>query len=134
MARRYDIQTTDEDYDNVRRLHAQGLGRNEIMRATGRSANLVSRLAREMGLSFVRGPEVAVATEARRQDLAARRIALAEQLQADAENLRAQMWQPTVVYAFGGPTNSYSEHVLDEALPPTRRRSWRPPAWPSTGR
>jgi hypothetical protein len=105
---------TDEDYAEVRRLHAQGLGRNEIGRTIGRSAHLVSALAAEMGLSFARAHEVAVATETRRADLAARRILLAEQLQADAENLREQLWQPATVYAFGGKDNTYEEHTLPE--------------------
>jgi hypothetical protein len=106
---------TEETYEEVRALHAQGYGRNEIMRQLGRGAKAVSGIARELGLSFVRGAEVTAATEARRQDLAARRLALAEALQADAEHLRAQMWQPTTVFAFGGKDNTYEEHTLDEA-------------------
>ncbi|MFI6443812.1 helix-turn-helix domain-containing protein [Kitasatospora sp. NPDC050543] len=106
---------TQDDYDQVRALHAQGLGRNDIARALDRSGQVISRLAREQGLSFARAAEVATATETRRADLAARRILLAEQLQSDAENLRAQMWQPTLVYSFGGKDNTYEQHLLDEA-------------------
>jgi hypothetical protein len=106
---------TDADYEQVRTLHAQGLGRNDIAREMGRSGQVISRLAAEMGLSFARAGEVAAATEVRRADLAARRILLAEQLQSDAENLRAQMWQPTIVYAFGGKDNTYEQHLLDQA-------------------
>lgn len=106
---------TEDDYEQVRALHAQGLGRNDIARALDRSGQIISRLAKEQGLSFARAGEVAAATEVRRADLAARRILLAEQLQSDAEHLRAQMWQPTVVFAFGGKDNTYEEHLLDEA-------------------
>jgi hypothetical protein len=105
----------DEDRAEITRLHAQGLGRNDIMRATGLSARRVSGLAAELGLSFNRGPQLAEATETRRQDLASRRLALAEQLLTDAENLRARMWQPTIVYAFGGKDNTFEERTLDEA-------------------
>jgi hypothetical protein len=105
---------TQADYDQIRGLHAQGLSRNQIMRETGRSANVVSRIAKELGLSFTRGPEVAAATEARRIDLAARRVALAEALHLDAERLRAQLWQPATVFAFGGRDNVYEEHLLPE--------------------
>ncbi|PBC80125.1 hypothetical protein BX265_4961 [Streptomyces sp. TLI_235] len=106
---------TDEQRDEIRTLHAQGLGRNDIMRATGMSARKVSGVAAELGLSFNRGPQLAEATETRRQDLAARRLALAEALQSDAENLRTQLWTPTIVYSFGGKDNTYEEHLLDEA-------------------
>lgn len=40
---------------------------------------------------------------------------LAEDLQEDAEKLRAQMWETTVVYSFGGKENSYEDHEFDEA-------------------
>jgi hypothetical protein len=106
---------TDDDYEAVRALHAQGCGRNEIARRLDRSGEVISRLAAEMGLSFARAANTAVATETRRQDLAARRILLAEQLTADAERLREQLWQPTVVYAFGGKDNTYEEHLMEEA-------------------
>lgn len=113
--RREPRPVTSTDYDRVRELHAQGLGRNDIARQLDRSGQVISRLAAEQGLSFARASEVAAATDIRRADLAARRLLLAEQLQADAENLRAQMWQPTTVFAFGGKDNTYEEHLLDQA-------------------
>ncbi|WP_282204531.1 helix-turn-helix domain-containing protein [Kitasatospora fiedleri] len=108
------IPRRQEDYDDVRRLHAQGFGRNEIADQIGRSRHLVSMLAAEMGLAFARAGEVEVAMETRRAQLADRRLTLAEQLQTDAENLRAQLWQPATVFAFGGKDNTYEEHTLDE--------------------
>ncbi|GAA1977339.1 helix-turn-helix domain-containing protein [Kitasatospora viridis] len=113
---------TQDDYDEVRQLHALGLGRNDIARQLDRSGNVVSRLAAEMGLSFARAGEVAVATEVRRQDLAARRMLLAEHLTTDAERLREQLWQPTVVFAFGGKDNDYNEQPVNEP-PPSEKRA-----------
>ncbi|MGW1770651.1 helix-turn-helix domain-containing protein [Streptomyces sp. NPDC002104] len=104
---------TDADRDQVRRLHAEGKTRNQIAREIGRSGSTVTKIAREFDLSFERGPEVVAATEARRIDLAARRQQLAETLHQDAERLRAQLWEPTVIGAFGGKDNVWSEQPLD---------------------
>lgn len=107
---------TDNDREQVRRLHAQGKARNEIARELRRSPSTVSKLAREQGLTFDRGPEVVAATEARRIDLAARRAQLAETLHQDAERLRAQLWEPCRHGAFGGKDNVWSEVQLDRPL------------------
>lgn len=106
---------TDKDRAAVRRLHAQGKARNEIARAIKRSPSTVSKIAAafEPPLTFERGPEVVAATEARRIDLAARRAQLAEQLHADAEQLRAQLWAPCTIGAFGGKDNVWSETRLE---------------------
>lgn len=104
---------TDTDRDQVRRLHAEGKSRNEIARTIGRSGSTVSKIARELDLSFERGPEVVAATEARRMDLAARRQQLAEALHQDAERLRAQLWAPCTIGAFGGKDNEWSQVDLD---------------------
>ncbi len=114
MTEEYNRPRTPQDYHDVRTLHAAGLGRNDICRETGRSAHLVSAIAAELGLSFARAHEVRLAMETRVAQLAERRMILAEQLQTDAENLRAQLWQPTKVYAFGGRDNTYEEHTLDQ--------------------
>ncbi|WP_329148791.1 helix-turn-helix domain-containing protein [Streptomyces sp. NBC_01456] len=105
----------DRDREQVRRLHAEGKARNEIARAIGRSPSTVSKIAGQFDppLTFERGPEVVAATEARRIDLAARRAQLAEQLHTDAERLRAQLWEPCTIGAFGGKDNVWSETRLD---------------------
>ncbi len=105
---------TEADRDAVRRLHAEGKTRNQIAREIGRSGSTVSKIARSLDLSFERGPEVVAATEARRVDLAERRQQLAEALHEDAERLRAQLWAPCVVGAFGGRDNVWSEQALDK--------------------
>ena len=93
---------TERDRKKVKTLHAEGLSRNDIARRMKRSPSTVSKLAADQGLTFERGPEVVAATEARRIDLAARRVTLAEQLHEDAEKLRAQLWQPTTHGEFAG--------------------------------
>jgi hypothetical protein len=112
---------TDADYEAVRRFHAEGCSRNEIGRRLDRSGETISKMARTLGLTFVRAEATAVATETRRQDLAARRMLLAEQLTEDAERLREQLWEPALVYAFGGRDNTYEEHLLAEPPPADKR-------------
>ncbi|WP_320069616.1 helix-turn-helix domain-containing protein [Micromonospora sp. RTGN7] len=105
---------TQADHDQVRALHAQGLGRNAIAKELRRSGKTISNIAAEMGLSFERTGAAAAATEARKADGATRRA----QLQLDALNaanrLMGQMFQPALVYNFGGKENDYNSTTLDE--------------------
>ena len=101
-------------FDEFRELHARGYGRNRIAREMGVAPVCVSRTAEHLGLTFDRS-RIEAATKARLADLAERRALLAEDLLSDAEKLRAQMWEPTIVYNFGGATNSYEEHEFPEA-------------------
>ncbi|MFJ9037981.1 hypothetical protein ACIRF8_15480 [Streptomyces sp. NPDC102406] len=80
----------------------------------GIEKSVISRTAARLGLDFDRS-KIAAATQARLADLAERRSLLAEALQDDAEKLRAQMWEPTTVYAFGGKENTFASEILDEA-------------------
>jgi hypothetical protein len=105
-----------KDRAAVKRLHRQGKSRNDIARAIKRSPSTVTKIAKELGLTFERGAEVVAATEARRIDLAARRVALAEALHEDAERLRTQLWAPCVHGAFGGKENVWSQVDLDRPL------------------
>lgn len=104
---------TDQDREQVRTLHAQGKTRNEIARMIKRSPSTVSKIARELDLTFDRAAEVAVATEVRRADLAARRAALALGLQDDAEKLRAQLFAPCTVGEFAGRDGEWHETHLE---------------------
>jgi hypothetical protein len=107
--------TIDPDrFDELRELHAQGLGRNAIAREMSVPPVMVSRTAEHLELTFDRS-KVEAATKARLADLAERKALLAEALMGDAEKLRAQMWEPTTVYSFGGKDNTYEEHEFDEA-------------------
>lgn len=113
--------TTSEDrFDELRRLHADGLGRNAIAREMGIAPVVVSRTAEHLGLTFDRS-RIQAATEARLADLAERRSLLAEDLLDDAEKLRARLWEPTVVYAFGGKENVYTEEPVSEPPPADKR-------------
>ena len=103
-----------ERFDELRALHAQGLGRNAIAREMKLPPVMVSRTAEHLELTFDRS-RVEAATKARLADLEERKSLLAEDLMGDAEKLRAQMWEPTTVYSFGGKDNTYEEHTFDEA-------------------
>ena len=107
--------------DQFRELHALGYGRNRLARELGIPPVQVSRGAEAMGLTFDRA-KIQAATEARMADIAERRSILAEDLLADAEKLRAQMWQETTVYSFGGKDNTYEDHTFDEA-PASEKRA-----------
>ncbi len=107
---------TDAERDQVRKLHAQDYGRNKISELTGIHARRVSAIAKDLGLTFRRGPRVAAATEARKADAASRRAALALALLDDAERLRKQLWEPATIHNFGGRDNTYNSHQLDEPL------------------
>ncbi|MFI6534172.1 helix-turn-helix domain-containing protein [Nonomuraea sp. NPDC050547] len=108
---------TDQERDQIRDLHAQGLGCNEIARQIGRNRWTVSTHAKAMGLSFDRA-RTREATAARAADNAATRAQLASDLLADAARLRAQLWEPCTIHSFGGRDNVYNEHPVDE--PPFR--------------
>ncbi|MFF0747308.1 helix-turn-helix domain-containing protein [Streptomyces sp. NPDC004111] len=100
------IRVTDAEREELRRLHAAGHGRNEIARRTNRSLRTISVQAATMHLSFDRTATEA-ATRARMADLAERRTILADALTDDALRLSAQVWEPAVVYSFGGKDNTY---------------------------
>jgi hypothetical protein len=107
-------------FDEFRALHAQGLGRNAIAREMGVAPVCVSRTAEYLGLTFDRS-RIQAATEARLADLAERRSLLAEDLLDDAEKLRQRLWEPAVVYAFGGSANTYAEEHVSEPPPADKR-------------
>ncbi|MFJ8727779.1 hypothetical protein [Streptomyces sp. NPDC093269] len=109
-----------ERFDELRALHTRGLGRNAIAREMGVAPVMVSRTAEHLGLTFDRS-QIQAATEARLADLAERRSLLAEDLIEDAEKLRAQLWMPAVVFAFGGKDNVYAEEPVKEPPPADKR-------------
>ncbi|MFJ3021474.1 helix-turn-helix domain-containing protein [Streptomyces tendae] len=113
MANQYQNPVTPEELQQIRDLHAEGKGRNDIARALGRSPRTISLHAADLGLTFDR-TLTAEATKARVADLAERRAILAEALQADAERLTEQLWQPSKVFRIGGSANTYTEKQLDE--------------------
>lgn len=100
-----------EKIAEIRALAAGGMSLTAIARQLKVSMSTVHKYAPPG--SFDRAAPAA-AVKARQTDLAARRAQLAANLLEDAERLRAQMWQPGVVYAFGGKDNDYNEHSVAE--------------------
>jgi hypothetical protein len=116
MANQHTAPVTEEDYARVRELHALGMGRNQIAREIGRAQRTVSVIAAELGLTFDTSM-TEDATRARVAQLAALRADTALDLHLDALKLTQQMWEPAVVFNFGGKENTYNERTVDE--PPT---------------
>ncbi|MES9804931.1 hypothetical protein [Streptomyces cinereoruber] len=108
-------RVTEEDEQRVRELHAEGLGRNEIARRTGRGPRTVSIIAARLGLDFDR-TATEEATRARMADLAEKRAILAEALTDDALRLSAQVWEPATIHSFGGKEHTYNSRDVDEPL------------------
>lgn len=106
---------TDRDRNQVRALHADGCNRNEIARRIGRSPSTVTKIARELGLTFDR-TKTKAATAARVADAKARRAYLAALLIEDAHRLRTQLWEPCKLVKIGGKDNVATEHELDQPL------------------
>jgi hypothetical protein len=107
---------TDEDRAEIIRLHAEGKGRNEIGRLVGRAQRTVSVICAEEGLVF----DVSMTEDATRHrvaQLAALRADTAVDLHLDALRLTQQMWEPSIIYNFGGKENSYNWKEVAE--PPT---------------
>lgn len=101
------------DYDLVRKLHADGKGRNEIAETIGRSGRTVSRIAKELGLKFDR-EKTRAATEAKVIDARAKRAQLANDLLDDAARLRQQLWRPADYVDHGGKEYFRVDWTLDE--------------------
>jgi hypothetical protein len=110
----------DDEKAEIRRLYADGLGRNAIARTIDRAVGTVTAYCAAQGLLFDRS-ETEVAVHARKVDLAAMRAQSAIELQEDADRLRRQMWEPAVVFAFGGKENVYTEEPVSEPPPADKR-------------
>jgi IS30 family transposase len=106
---------TEQDRQQVKDLHAAGLGRNDISRELGRAAGTISKIASELGLSFGR-EQTAAATHAKVQDAKARRVELAQALLDDVAKLRQRAWAPYTI-ALSGPEGI---DTITLTLPPLR--------------
>jgi len=109
---------SDETIAQIRDLATTGVGRNEIARRLGVSADAVTRYAPEG--AFDRSATMA-AVRARQADMAERRARLADALLSDAERMREQIWQTATVFNFGGKDNDYNDHTFDEQPPDGKR-------------
>ena len=75
---------TEDEADRVRKLHAQGLSRNQIAKEIGRSWSSVTKLAKHLGLTFDRAaPKAAI--EAAMVDAKLRRRGIIARLYGVAE-------------------------------------------------
>lgn len=104
---------SDEDSRRLTELHAEGKSLHFIAGEIGRSKQTVSRYAKSLGLEWDRAT-TAKAAEAVHIDNKARRVALEERLLVEAQKIMDQLWEPTVVFAFGGKDNTYEEHTLTQ--------------------
>ncbi len=101
-----------EKRDEVLTLIRDGVPRNEIARRTGVAAGLISKWAKDAGLSFDRAA-TEHATKARQADLAARRANLRDKFLTRADELLDMFDKPVTVFNFGGRDNTYEERQLD---------------------
>ncbi|MFJ9645002.1 helix-turn-helix domain-containing protein [Streptomyces sp. NPDC101206] len=114
---------TDAERARVRELHAQGLGRNAIAREIGRGTRTVSVIADGLGLDFDRS-RTAVATEARKADARARRVALIERAYARAEAIYTRLEaDQTSGYKYTSPTVHGIETAVLDHVPAQDERA-----------
>lgn len=104
---------TPEESDRLRELHAAGRTLGQCATEMGRDKGTISKRAKTLGLTWDRA-QVHAATVAKVRDAAARRADLELRLLDDAERLRQQLWQPAIVFNFGGRDNTYEERTLDK--------------------
>lgn len=113
-------QLTEDEIATLRRLHAEGKGRNEIARLMDRGQRTISVYAARLHLSFDR-TATEEATRARKADLEEKRVILADALTDDALRLSEQVWEPTTIHSFGGKDHTYNSRDIPEPLAADKR-------------
>lgn len=116
MPRGRENPVTATERDRVADLHSRGFGRNAIQRETGLGAATVTKICKDLGLTFDRAA-TKVAVAARKTEAAALRSELELQLLDDAQRLRAQIWQPHEYIAHGGKDFIKATWTQDEPSP-----------------
>ncbi|QOH59901.1 helix-turn-helix domain-containing protein [Rhodococcus rhodochrous] len=91
---------TDDELEQIKQLHSEGKGRNEIAETLGRAAATITSACKKLGLAFDESQTVE-ATAARVAQMKAKRIDLAEQLLDDALKIRERLWSPHHYYEKG---------------------------------
>lgn len=104
---------TDELRARVVALHGDGLGRNAIAREVEVSGATVSKIARQLGLSFDR-EQTAFALRARQLDLSDIRERIARKFLVRAEQALDDMESPVTIGQFGGSDNTWNERLLEQ--------------------
>lgn len=102
----------DERSDILEAIRA-GESLCSIAQRTGRGKSTIGRIAKAAGLTFDR-TRTNAATAAKQADVQARLAAFADGLLGDMERLRLQLWEPCVVYSFGGKENTFNEAEISE--------------------
>ncbi|MER7070957.1 hypothetical protein [Terrabacter sp. NPDC000476] len=97
----------------LRTLAANGRSVRDIAAEIGTTKSTIDRRLRHLGIVLDRSATEA-ATRANTTDAKSRRMRLHLALLDDAEKLRQQMWEPAVVFNFGGKDNTYEERTLDK--------------------
>ncbi|HEY0699886.1 MAG TPA: hypothetical protein VGD43_19005 [Micromonospora sp.] len=108
---------TDDERRQVRELHSQGLGRNEISRRTGIHKKRVSAIAADLGLSFVRGEPTRAVVEAKKADVRTCRAALVLALLDDVDQLRSRLHTTYEVHQFDKEGNLNTGFVSSPSGP-----------------
>jgi hypothetical protein len=106
---------TSHDED-VKRLHAQGFGRNDIVRELGVPAGTVSTIAKRHGLKFD-GSQVLMATEVRRREAAERRATMSISFLDDVERLRERLFGPITYIQYGGKEFERRADRMSQPMP-----------------
>ncbi len=102
--------------DERERIVAEfGTGKSckQIAREVGRSADTISRIAREEGHEFGR-TNIANARRANLAYGAERRAAIRASTVENVERLLGQMFAPATIHNFGGKDNTYNSHEINE--------------------
>lgn len=110
----------DSTRQRILELATAGESCGAIARELGVARSTVSVIARAMGHTFDRSA-TKQATEIRVADVRASMADLARKLVATAHRLHDELYAPSLVYAFGGRDNDYSEHVLEQPDARTKR-------------
>ena len=99
----------------LRTLAADGLPVREMARRIGTSSSVLQRRLNHLGISGGGDrSQTEAATRARITDAKAKRAALLVDLLDDAQRLRKQLWEPSLVFNFGGKDNTYEERTHDK--------------------
>lgn len=113
-------RVSEEERERIIAEFATGKSCNEIARQFGRATTTISTIAKNVGHEFGQvNTRVAREIKAAYDDERRQRIRL--ETVDKAERVLAQMFEPAVVFSFGGRDNTYNEHEMDKPPPRDQR-------------
>lgn len=118
------VQLTPEQEAELRRLHSEGVSRNQIAKRLGIAGATLTRIAGELvpPVEFDQREYLKAAVEQRAFDLKAKRQALAEDAVAKAQVLVGDILRPTEITALGqGPEGTGSQWFTTKVSRPDPR-------------